>query len=158
MSDPIDKSGKKENPYEASASDATAAAELPPTVSVPLAVILLLLIILLFFADVGLGVAAVIVAVPAYVRAATRSWRRVAAGQSLSVGDRILHFFGSLAVVAICAIAGGIAFFATCLTGLLYSEATSSDHMVLTLGLSCLCFLGAAGVLYWACWPRRRRI
>ena len=142
----------EENPYSAPNVEATST-ELPLKLSVPLAIVLLTLIVALFFVNIGLGIFAVIVAVPAYVRAVTRSWVRAEKGETLSTGDRVLNFLGSLMVVLVCAIAGGIAFFATCLAGLMVSN---GESVVLTLSASAFCFLCAAGVIFWAWWPRRR--
>ena len=80
----------------------------------PLTVGLAVLILLACIVNLGLGISLLLFSVPVYIRAANSSFQKVLAGGQLSTSYRVQAFVSSVVVVGVCAIAGGIGFFATC--------------------------------------------
>ncbi len=156
------------NPYAYKPS-APSPKPLAPIISIPLAIGLIVLIILAFFVNLGLGICALLVSVPAYVRAAGSSLQKISNGTELTTIDRIMAFVGSVLVVGICVIAGGIGFFATCLGvlglglgspigGYVESSVGSNKLLISFISICGTGFFVAAGVIYWLFWPRRKRL
>lgn len=154
------------NPY-ATVSTVSHTDPISPKVSIPLAVGLAVLILLACIVNLGLGISLLLVSVPAYIRAANSSFQKVLAGAQLSTSDRVQAFVSSVVVVGVCAIAGGIGFFATCVGVLVVGSAGAgaieanigSEAIVLLAILICgIGFFSAAGVVYWLFWPRRKRL
>ncbi len=145
------------NPYAASNTEIRPPRDaLPVYISVPLAIVLLLIVATAFWYNIGLGISVSILVVPAYIRAVASSFRKMAAGEDVSNSDRLLAFFGSLGVVVLSCIAGGIGFFVTCFTLLMGFNGSSSQESLI-IGLLALGFFGTAGLVYWLFWPKRRR-
>ncbi len=145
------------NPYAASISEPTALPRgLRPSISVPLAIALVIFIAFVFYANIGVGIAITLVTVPAYIRAVASSFRKIAEGQEITDADRVVAFVGSLGIVLLSAISGAIGFFFTCFALLVTTKGNGSGLVIFAL-LS-LGFLISAGIVYWATWPRRKRL
>lgn len=145
------------NPYESPID--VPVQRIPAQVSVPLAIGLLVVLVASFFISLGLGIALTLLAVPAYARTAGHSFQRYARGEVLTTDQRIVSFLGSLAVVGICLVAGGIAFFVTCV-GASYAGLTpfgGGRHQFILTRVIWAASVVAAGVIYWMFWPRSRQ-
>lgn len=145
------------NPYiPPSESPGTAA---PSQLSIPLAVLLVAFIVGVFFVNIGLGIGVLLLAIPAYARAVGSSAQRLAEGKSLTIFDRLLGFFGSVAVVVACAFAGCCALFATCTGAIVIvgipsgGQGDVASFLVPIVAIGG--FLFAAISVYRAAWPRR---
>ena len=144
------------NPYAPPASSAEA--QFIRRFSVPLAILLLVFIVGAFALDIAFGVGILMLAIPAYARALRISSLKARTGVDLSATARLLGFLGSVGVVVACVIAGCIAFFATC-TGALATELLMTEvGGIVSIILCGLGFLLAAGLVYWAAWPKRRTV
>ncbi len=152
MSDSQQQDSNRPNPY--AAPDEALGDDRGSRISLPLLLGLIAIIIALFFLNVGLGVGAVLLAIPAYARAARRSAVRLSAGQTVTSLDRFLSFLASLTVVIGCVIAGCIAFFVTCTVSI--PAANTGEYAVWgVIIVSLLGFLFAAGLLYRVAWPAK---
>lgn len=145
---------QEQNPY---APPVSSGPRLSPSLSIALGIILLVVIGATFWLNASLGIGVVLVAIPAYVRAVRLSSVRAEMGEQLSNANRIFGFLGSVGVVVGCAIAGAIAFFGTC-TGMLMTGIINIEAgWMITVLLSVVGFLFAAGLLFRVAWPARRR-
>ena len=136
---------------------------IPLNASLPLGLGLAAILVVAFMIAPGIGLGLSLLAVPAYVRALSLSSQRVARGETLTVAQRVLGFLGSVGVVLVCAIAGGIAFFFTCLGGVSLAAGTGFNSEAAIFVAIAICAIGtltSAGLVYWKYWPnlpRRRR-
>jgi len=159
--DPQEEPNAPANPYAASVVYAAKEPQrrMPLKLSLPLALVLVAIVGSVFFVSIGLGIGLLLVTAPAYFRAAFSSMQRTALGEQLTTAERIVSFLSSLAVVALCGIAGGVTFLGTCLLTLFTPviEFGEQGFATILICASSLGFLVAFGIIYWTLWPKRRR-
>ncbi len=111
----------------------------------------------------GLGIAFAIFVTPAYIRTAVGVARRNVKGQPMDIGQKILAFGGSLAVMTVIAVAAAVAFFATCFAGFwaaapVFVYVASAETIVWVLVIAIVIGSIAAGVVGYLLirrlWPR----
>jgi hypothetical protein len=112
----------------------------------------------------GVGIVLAILAIPPLVRTWRVAHRRQAQGYLLSVRDRIHVFFAALCMVILIGMVAGIAFAATCFTGLFGGFAVNAiahgDETPIALGaavgtgLGLIAAAAVAAFLFRRLWPK----
>jgi hypothetical protein len=106
----------------------------------------------------GLGIAMVVVAAPALIRASLVGVKEKRAGHALSIGEKLVAFLASTAIVILVGIAGVIAFEIACwgscaaVAGIQQKESEVALLTGLILG-----GVTALGVMVWLLWWTRPR-
>jgi len=125
---------------------------------------LILVLIFLIAAAPGLGILVAIVTTPALVRTAVVVSRKQRHGAVVSVGEKSVVFFASMAAVVTASVAAGAAFAITCVAtcfGLLFLESAaprssiSQQAFPVLLGLAGLIGLVSGGLTLYALWRRK---
>ncbi|MDZ4851166.1 MAG: hypothetical protein SGI77_17905 [Pirellulaceae bacterium] len=163
MNEPDEESDAQQNPY-APQPNFDSRPRLSPSLSVPLAVALVVFLAIASIINIGLGIALAILAIPAYIRAASSSVRKARLGMELSTSDRVLSFIASMGVVIASVIAGCIGLFVTCwgvlfANGVMGSKPLIKGDIIITLAfaVSVAGFIIATGIVLWLFSPSRRR-
>jgi hypothetical protein len=106
----------------------------------------------------GLGLAVILVATPALIRACVVNVQKKRTGRSLTIGEKLVAFFASTAIVILVGLAGFIAFEIACwgscamIAGI---EQNPSDH-AFWIGVS-TGVLAALAIMIWLFWKTRPR-
>lgn len=107
----------------------------------------------------GVGVLLLIVAVPALVRTCVVGVKEKRGGHSLSIGEKLIAFLASSAIVVLVGVAGFIAFQIACwgscaaVAGIQQKE--GENAMLIGIGIGCIAGLGTIIWLIWKTWPRK---
>ena len=108
----------------------------------------------------GLGVLLVVVAAPALVRTCVVGIREKRVGHSLSIGEKVVAFLASSAIIVLVGVAGFIAFQIACwgscamIAGIQQKE--SDNAFLVGIGTGCIAGLGTIIWLIWKTWPRKK--
>ena len=108
----------------------------------------------------GVGVLLMIVAAPALIRTCIVGVREKRGGHSLSIGEKLIAFLASSAIIILVGVAGFIAFQIACwgscaaVAGIQQKE--SENAMLIGIGAGCFAGLGTIIWLIWKTWPRRK--
>lgn len=102
----------------------------------------------------GLAIPLLIIAVPALARASAVSRRVAAGGKRASIGDFLIAFATSVALVIVTIVAGIVAFCIACVAAL---SGLGTQRVESIIGAAVLGGLATMTVLIIATWPRRKR-
>lgn len=108
----------------------------------------------------GLGILLIIVATPALVRTCVVGAREKRAGHSLSIGEKVVAFLASSAIIVLVGVAGFIAFQIACwgscamIAGIQKKE--SENALLVGLGTGGIAGIGTIIWLVWKTWPRKK--
>ncbi|MGI8981062.1 MAG: hypothetical protein ACR2FY_17690 [Pirellulaceae bacterium] len=108
----------------------------------------------------GVGVLLMIVAAPALIRTCIVGVKEKRGGHSLSIGEKLIAFLASSAIVVLVGVAGLIAFQIACwgscaaVAGIQQKE--GENAMLIGIGIGCIAGLGTIIWLIWKTWPRKK--
>lgn len=108
----------------------------------------------------GLGVLLIIVATPALVRTCVVGIREKRAGRTLSIGEKVVAFLASSAIIVLVGVAGFIAFQIACwgscamIAGIQQKE--GENALLVGLGTGSIAGIGTIIWLIWKTWPRKK--
>jgi hypothetical protein len=160
---------KQQNPYEPPIAPPVQTGPrglIPEGLSVPLAIGLAVVILIALVVNLGMGISLLLISVPAYFRAAGKTFQKISQGKVPSTWERVLAFVASIMVVYFCAFAGAIACCVTCagvLTVLIAGEGYQAlggrNDAIIAIALLVCGGIGilAAGYVFWLFWPGRKR-
>jgi hypothetical protein len=108
----------------------------------------------------GLGVLLIIVATPALIRTCVVGIREKQAGHVLSLGEKVVAFLASSAIIVLVGVAGFIAFQIACwgscamVAGIQQKE--GENAFLVGLGTGGIAGIGTIIWLVWKTWPRKK--